>query len=164
MHDLNSVIQALDLQPHPEGGFYKEVHRSKTIIKDAIHSKDKSAYTSIYYLLTGKDFSSWHRIRSDETWFFHLGCDVLIYFFDEHRCLQTIALGIASKKLQATIPANTWFAARPVVDNSFCLVSCAVAPGFEFDEFEIAKRDELLKLFGTSAENIQMIKALTRDE
>jgi len=164
MHDLNSVIHALDLQPHPEGGFYKEVHRSKTIVKDAVHSKDKSAYTSIYYLLAGKDFSSWHRIKSDETWFFHLGCDVFIYFFDEHLCLQKITLGMASKRLQATIPANTWFAARPVVDDSFCLVSCAVAPGFEFDEFEIAKRDQLLKSFGSSAENIQLIKALTREE
>ena len=164
MHDLSSVIHALDLQPHPEGGFYKEVHRSKTIVKDAVHSKDKSAYTSIYYLLAGKDFSSWHRIKSDETWFFHLGCDVFIYFFDEHLCLQKITLGMASKRLQATIPANTWFAARPVVDDSFCLVSCAVAPGFEFDEFEIAKRDQLLKSFGSSAENIQLIKALTREE
>ena len=164
MHDLNSVIHALDLQPHPEGGFYKEVHRSKTIVKDAVHSKDKSAYTSIYYLLAGKDFSSWHRIKSDETWFFHLGCDVFIYFFDEHLCLQKITLGMASKRLQATIPANTWFAARPAVDDSFCLVSCAVAPGFEFDEFEIAKRDQLLKLFASSAENILLIKALTRDE
>ena len=164
MHDLNSVIRALELQPHPEGGFYKEVHRSNTIVKDTVNSKDKSAYTSIYYLLAEKDFSSWHRIQSDETWFFHLGCDVFIYFFDEQNCLQKIALGMKSTRLQATIPANTWFAARPAVENSFCLVSCAVAPGFEFDEFEIARRDQLLKLFGTSAENIQMIKALTRDE
>ena len=164
MFDLNSVIHALDLQPHPEGGFYKEVYRSKTIIRDLVSPKDKSAYTSIYYLLAGKDFSSWHRIKSDETWFFHLGCDVFIYFFDEQNCLQTIALGMESKRLQATIPANTWFAARPAIENAFCLVSCAVAPGFEFDEFEIAKRDQLLKLFGNSAENIQTIKALTRNE
>jgi predicted cupin superfamily sugar epimerase len=164
MHDLNSVIHALDLQPHPEGGFYKEVYRSKTIIRDLVSPKDKSAYTSIYYLLAGKDFSSWHRIKSDETWFFHLGCDVFIYFFDEQHYLQTIVLGMGSKRLQATIPANTWFAARPATENTFCLVSCTVAPGFEFDEFEIAKRDQLLKLFGNSAENIQTIKALTRNE
>jgi predicted cupin superfamily sugar epimerase len=164
MHDLNSVIHALDLQPHPEGGFYKEVYRSKTIIRDLVSPKDKSAYTSIYYLLAGKDFSSWHRIKSDETWFFHLGCDVFIYFFDEQHYLQTIVLGMGSKRLQATIPANTWFAARPATENAFCLVSCTVAPGFEFDEFEIAKRDQLLKLFGNSAENIQTIKALTRNE
>jgi len=164
MFDLNSVIHALDLQPHPEGGFYKEVYRSKMIVRDLVSTKDKSAYTSIYYLLAGKDFSCWHRIKSDETWFFHLGCDVFIYFFDEQNCLQTIALGMESKRLQATIPANTWFAARPAIENAFCLVSCAVAPGFEFDEFEIAKRDQLLKLFGNSAENIQIIKALTRNE
>jgi len=64
--------------------------------------------------------------------------------------------------LQATIPANTWFAAKPVEENSFCLVSCAVAPGFEFADFEIGKRNSLLNEFGNSASNIKAIEALTR--
>ena len=162
MQDIHTIIDALNLEPHPEGGFYKEMHRSKTTVQDLKGSRIKSAHTSIYYLLSGKDFSSWHRIKSDETWYFHLGCDVLIYFFDENKLLHSIQVGMASKNLQATIPAHTWFAAKPLNENAFCLVSCAVAPGFEFVDFEIARREDLSKEFGGSTENAQIIEALTR--
>jgi len=161
MQTIDSLVNDLQLLPHPEGGFYREMYRSPTIVNGdgLVH---KSAYTSIYYLLSGNDFSSWHRIKSDETWYFHSGCDVIIYFFDQNKALQTIHLGMDSKCLQATIPANTWFAAKPVNENSFCLVSCAVAPGFEFADFEIGKRHYLLSQFGNSKGNIQAIEALTR--
>ena len=164
MQDFNSIIEDLNLLPHPEGGFYKETHRSNITVNSALHSGEKSAYTAIYYLLGAKDFSSWHRIRSDETWFFHLGCDVLIYFFDEEKTLQIIQLGIESKNLQLTIPANTWFAAKPMDETSFSLVSCAVGPGFEFGDFEIGNRKTLLNMFGGITQNTQAIEALTRVE
>jgi predicted cupin superfamily sugar epimerase len=161
MQTANSPVEDLRLLPHPEGGFYSEMYRSPTIVNsDGLDQK--SAYTSIYYLLSGNDFSSWHRIKSDETWYFHSGCDVTIYFFDQNKALQIIELGLDSKCLQATIPANTWFAAKPVTENSFCLVSCAVAPGFEFVDFEIGKRDSLLGEFGNNKDSIKVIKALTR--
>lgn len=162
MQTVNSLVEDLQLLPHPEGGFYKEMYRSPTII-NADGLVQKSAYTSIYYLLSGDDFSSWHRIKSDETWYFHSGCDVAIYLFDQHKALQTIQLGLNSKCLQATIAANTWFAAKPMQENAYCLVSCAVAPGFEFADFEIGKRDSLLNEFGHSAGNIKAIESLTRD-
>jgi hypothetical protein len=162
MQDLQTIIEALSLAPHPEGGFYKEMHRSDSIVETLNNSGNKSAYTSIYYLLSGTDFSAWHRIKSDETWYFHLGCDVLIYFFDANKALQTIQLGMGSKALQGTIPAHTWFAAKPLSEDAFCLVSCAVAPGFEFDDFELGRREALELEFGHSAQNIQMIQALTR--
>ena len=162
MHDIHTIINTLNLEPHPEGGFYKEMYRSETNAKDLIGSSNKSALTSIYYLLAGKDFSAWHRIQSDETWYFHLGCDVLIYFFDENKLLRTKQIGMTSKNLQATIAAHTWFAAKPLSENDFSLVSCAVAPGFEFDAFEIGKREELTKEFGGSVENMQIIHGLTR--
>jgi len=161
MQTVKSLVDHLKLLPHPEGGFYREMYRSPTIVSSS-SAERKSAYTSIYYLLSGEDFSSWHRIKSDETWYFHSGCDVTIYFFDESKELQTIQLGLESKCLQATIPANTWFAAKPIHQNSFCLVSCAVAPGFEFADFEIGKRDSLLSEFGHSSNNINSIEALTR--
>jgi len=163
MHDFQSIIDTLSLEPHPEGGFYKEMHRSEITVKGFIDPSNKCAHTSIYYLLSGNDFSAWHRIKSDETWYFHLGCDLLIYFFDEDELLRTIQMGVASKNLQATIPANTWFAAKPLNENAYCLVSCAVAPGFEFDDFEIAMRGDLLNQFGNTTKSIQMIKALTRE-
>lgn len=161
MQTLKSLVEDLNLLPHPEGGFYKEMYRSPTIV-NADGLVQKSAYTSIYYLLSGNDFSSWHRIKSDETWYFHRGCDVIIYFFDQNKALQTIQLGLNSKCLQATIPANTWFAAKPTQQDSFCLVSCAVAPGFEFADFEIGKRDSLQSEFGHSADGRDAIEALTR--
>jgi predicted cupin superfamily sugar epimerase len=162
MQDMNSMIEALSLLPHPEGGFYKETYRSKITIQSTHHAGEKSAYTAIYYLLGGKDFSSWHRIQSDETWFFHSGCDVSIYFFDDQKVLRIEQLGMASMNLQFTIPANTWFAAKPMDETSFSLVSCAVGPGFEFDDFEIGKRNALLAEFGDSTQNIQAINTLTR--
>jgi len=161
MQTINSLVEDLKLLPHPEGGFYREMYRSPTIV-NADGLVQKSAYTSIYYLLSGNDFSSWHRIRSDETWYFHSGCDVIIYSFSENKALQTIQLGLDAKCLQATIPANTWFAAKPTQQNSFCLVSCAVAPGFEFADFEIGERDSLLDEFGRSDDNLKAIESLTR--
>jgi hypothetical protein len=86
----------------------------------------------------------------------------MIYFFDQNKALQTIQLGLDSKCLQATIPANTWFAAKPIQENAFCLVSCAVAPGFEFADFEIGKRDSLLGEFGHLADGKKAIESLTR--
>lgn len=162
MQDISAIIDTLNLQPHPEGGFYKEMYRSGNMVQCLSSSKAKTAHTSIYYLLSGKDFSSWHRIKSDETWYFHLGCDLHIYFFDKNKVLQTGQLGLQSKKFQLTIPADTWFAAKPLNENAFCLVSCAVAPGFEFNDFEIARRDDLLAELGGSAENNEIIVALTR--
>ena len=161
MQTIDSLVNDLKLLPHPEGGFYREMYRSPTIV-NANGLAQKSAHTSIYYLLSGDDFSSWHRIKSDETWYFHSGGDVVIYFFDLNKALQTIQLGLDSKCLQATIPANTWFAAKPISQNSFCLVSCAVAPGFEFTDFEIGQRDSLLNEFGSSLDGIKAIETLTR--
>lgn len=161
MQTIDSLVNDLKLLPHPEGGFYREMYRSPTIV-NADGLLQKSAYTSIYYLLSGDDFSAWHRIKSDETWYFHSGGDVIIYFFDEDKVLQNIKLGLGSQCLQATIPANTWFAAKPISKNSFCLVSCAVAPGFEFTDFEIGQRDSLLNQFGGSLDGSKAIEALTR--
>ena len=162
MLDFDSIIEDLNLIPHPEGGFYKETYRSNITVNSALHSGEKSAYTAIYYLLGGKDFSSWHRIQSDETWFFHSGCDVLIHFFDDKKVLQIIPLGMESQNLQLTISSNTWFAAKPMDQTSFSLVSCAVAPGFEFSDFEIGDRNTLLNEFGGIAKNTQAIEAFTR--
>jgi predicted cupin superfamily sugar epimerase len=162
MHELKRIIDLLELQPHPEGGFYREMHRSTKSIKDASTLSNKCAYTTIYYLLSGDDFSAWHRIQSDETWFYHLGCDLLVYYFDEKHTLQTIEVGMESMNLQATIPANTWFAARPKTQQAFTLVSCAVAPGFEFSEFEIGTSQKLLNIYGGSDINLKAIQLLTR--
>jgi predicted cupin superfamily sugar epimerase len=161
MQEIDSLVETLHLEPHPEGGFYREIYRSSTIVKD-LDQDDKSAFTSIYYLLSGRDFSSWHRIKSEEAWYFHIGCDILIHYFDQNKLLQTVQLGLDSQHFQFTIPANTWFAAKPINKNSFCLVSCAVAPGFEFNDFEIGKRENLLQEFGQFSHQVEIIETLSR--
>jgi predicted cupin superfamily sugar epimerase len=162
MYEINEIVDVLKLEPHPEGGFYREMYRSEVRVSDLSLAGNKSAHTSIYYLLSGKDFSAWHRIKSDETWYFHLGCDLLIYFIDQNKMVRTVRIGMEFNSFQATIPANTWFAAKPLNEDAYCLVSCAVAPGFEFEDFEMGKRDALIKEFGMSAENTKLIEALTR--
>ena len=161
MQDINTVIESLQLEPHPEGGFYREMHRASSLVKEA-NGSTKNAYSSIYYLLSGNDFSAWHRIQSDETWFFHLGCDIAIHYFDDQAMLKTVQIGLGSTQFQVTIPAGTWFAAKPVRADTFCLVSCVVGPAFTFTEFEMAKRQSLLDAFGTTALHKEAIVVFTR--
>jgi predicted cupin superfamily sugar epimerase len=161
MNDMNAVIDALQLEPHPEGGFYKEMHRANSLMRES-NGNNKNAYSSIYYLLSGHDFSAWHRIQSDETWFFHLGCDITIHYFDSKNKLTAVQIGLESKQFQATILANTWFAAKPLIAQSFSLVSCVVSHAFTFTEFEMGQRQLLLDSYGTSEKHNEAIRALTR--
>ena len=161
MQGIHAVINSLQLEGHPEGGFYKEMHRASAQIREA-NGNSNNAYSSIYYLLSGHDFSAWHRIQSDETWFFHLGCDIAIHYFDAQNALATVQIGLESMQFQVTIPAGTWFAAKPVRADAFCLVSCVVGPAFTFTEFEMGQQQALLDCYGTSEKHINAIRALTR--
>lgn len=163
MSEQQQLIEQHGLVPHPEGGFFAEVHRAKHRVKTGAGSPERSAYTSIYYLLAGDDFSAWHRIQSDETWFFHSGCDLSIYSFAENGQLQTQHLGIESGCFQLTIAARTWFAAQPARADSCSFVSCVVAPGFEFEDFELGSRQLLLEAYGQSSESRAKIEAFTRE-
>ena len=162
MKDANDLSARFYLQPHPEGGHYREMHRSPHRVLSHRHGAARSAYTSIYFLLPPRGFSAWHRITSDETWFHHAGGDVLILYFDTHGSLQTVTLGLGSGHMQFTVPANTWFAARPADSNAFAFVSCVVGPGFEFADFELATPEALRAEFGTTPENLSAIEAFCR--
>jgi predicted cupin superfamily sugar epimerase len=137
------LIRILQLQPHPEGGYYKETYRSRESVDTANGSRNVS--TAIYYLLQDEDRSNFHRIKSDELWFFHFGT-ALEFLYIKERKLETVTLGsdvAHGEALQAVIPAGTWFAARVKNKKGFALVSCTVAPGFDFTDFELANREEL---------------------
>ncbi len=162
MKDANDIILRFDLLPHPEGGHYREMHRSAHSVVSPRHGGARSAYTSIYFLLPPGGFSAWHRITSDETWFHHAGGDVLILYFDTSGSLQTVTLGLESGHMQFTVPANTWFASRPADSNAFSFVSCVVGPGFEFADFELASREALRTEFGTTPEHVSAIEAFCR--
>ncbi|MBW4888561.1 cupin domain-containing protein [Mucilaginibacter sp. HMF5004] len=138
-------IKHLQLQPHPEGGYYKEVFRSAMDVVRTTSQGVKQACTSIYYLLEGEDYSGFHRILSDEIWYFHKGVPLYIHAIDTegnyvvHELSDTI-----TGNLSVVIEAGQWFAAEIPSADGFVLVSCAVAPAFDFNEFEMAKREELL--------------------
>jgi predicted cupin superfamily sugar epimerase len=150
------IVERLGLQEHPEGGFYKETYRSNQNIET-----DKNVFrnisTAIYFLLENENISLFHRIKSDELWFFHQGEALEIVFIKEG-VLNTIILGNNlenGEMVQATIPANTWFASRVKNLKGYSLVSCTVAPGFDFADFELAKREDLINEFPNLKETIE---------
>lgn len=145
-------IRELDLEKHPEGGYFKEVYRSPEVIGSlpGRYSGERVFSTSIYYLLEGDQFSAFHRIQSDEIWHFYEGCHLLIYIIDGKGHLEKVTLGrdiTNGQKLQHVIERGQWFAARPSDRNSFSLVGCTVAPGFDFRDFELGESERLFKKY-----------------
>jgi uncharacterized protein len=141
-------INHLDLQTHPEGGYYKEVFRSGIAVNKTNSAAVRQACTSIYYLLEGKDYSGFHRLASDEIWYFHKGAPLLIQVINIVGDYYNYELSDADTgNLSVVIEAGLWFAAEVPSGTGFTLVSCAVAPGFEFAEFEMAELDFMAKLY-----------------
>lgn len=154
MQDGTHWIMKLNLQPHPEGGHFREIYRSSEEA-EGITLRDKrkgvrNLATSIYYLLRSGERSCFHRLRSDEVWYFHVGSPLHIYTIDIHGTLKTITLGIHPEQHQVpqiVIPAGTIFGALVTESNSYSLVSCMVAPGFSFEDFEMISREHMLDKF-----------------
>ncbi|RMD50451.1 MAG: cupin domain-containing protein [Ignavibacteria bacterium] len=162
MSELEKLIEKLQLIPHPEGGYYKETFRSNDTVKiereNTNHSRN--TLTSIYYLLSGKDKSHFHKIKSDEIWYHHSGCDVLIHIITNDGELKTEKLG-PNGNHQVVVTKEQWFAAELVNKNEFALVGCAVAPGFDFSDFTLGSRNELIKSF---PQHKEVIEKFTRSE
>ena len=158
-------IKYLQLLPHPEGGYYKESYRSSGILSASClpaFGGDRSFSTAIYFLLEQGDFSAFHRIKSDECWHFYEGGTLLIHMLQQNGKYICKRLGKNledGEALQFVVPAGAWFASEPVVGASFALVGCTVAPGFDFEEFEMAKKESLLQEF---PEHTSLINRLCR--
>ncbi len=147
--DAQYWIKELELISHPEGGYYKEVYRDLGLIKQEALESDFSGSrhfsTAIYYLLANGDYSCFHRIKSDELWHFYAGDTVNIYYLDKD-LLHTLKLGVNIEKGESPlciVPKNTWFAAELQTTNSFALMGCTVAPGFDFADFKKATKADL---------------------
>lgn len=160
-------IKHLKLAQHPEGGYYREVYRSDEIVnKKGLpnrYSSFRSFSTSIYFLLESNRFSAFHRIKSDETWHFYEGSPLLLYIILTNGKLITVRLGQnpENKELfQFTVPKGSWFAAHPNSPDSFSLLGCTVAPGFDFDDFEMGEKTYLLKKFPSCSELINRFTIL----
>lgn len=137
-------VERLKMLPHPEGGYYCEHFRSQQQVTRANTSVTRSACTSIHYLLEGCDFSGFHRLLSDEIWYFHTGAPLYVHVItsDGEYSLNELSFS-GSGSLTLTVPAGCWFASEIPSKTGFSLVSCAVAPGFEFSEFEMGAKDDL---------------------
>ncbi len=166
MKNAEFWIKKLGLQKHPEGGWFKEAYRSGEFIrKEHLPERFKGERhhsTSIYFLITTAEFSAFHRIKSDELWHFYDGSAITIHMIDDAGKYSNVTLGKNIDKgevLQYAIPQGVWFAAEIEEKDSYSLVGCTVAPGFHFDDFELAKREELVKLF---PKHKKVIERLTR--
>ncbi len=151
----------LQLTPHPEGGYFKETYRAESVLTTAAGERNVS--TAIYFLLENDNFSAFHRIKSDEAWHFYDGDPLTVYIIQADGRLQEIHLGldlVAGQVPQAVVPANCWFASRVSPGGQFSLVGCTVAPGFDFADFEMAKRKALINEFPSLSD---VITSLTRN-
>lgn len=144
-NDCSKTDTTIQPATHPEGGWYKETYKSSEhIAADALPAKfggDRVFSTAIYFLLGRGNFSTFHRIKSDQCWHFYAGNCLQIYVIQIDGMLDIIELGNDIEKgqlFQYVVPANCWFASRLAPGSSFCFVGCTVAPGFDFADFEMA--------------------------
>ncbi len=131
------LIEALSLSPHPEGGHYKELHRSALTVTAG--GSPRSAITCIYFLLARGEVSRWHRLHAGDELWHHLEGDPLELLIADAE-LSTVrrsTLGRLSGEVkpQEIVPAGCWQAARPL--GAYALLGCSVGPGFEFSDFQM---------------------------
>jgi predicted cupin superfamily sugar epimerase len=159
-------IETLNLIPHPEGGYYRETYRSElSIAREALPPQFTGARlvsTAIYFLLEGENFSAFHRLRSDELWHLYRGSPIIVHVIAPDGEYSEIRLGSdpdAGEVFQAVVKAGDWFASRVRDSKSWALAGCTVSPGFDFADFEMGKRSELVRLY---PQHRKLIEQLTR--
>jgi predicted cupin superfamily sugar epimerase len=138
MHErATELIRELNLKPHPEGGYFREVFRSEHKVKPLDDRPARSALTAIYFLLVKGQHSRWHRVASDEAWHFHEGDPLVVYWIDGEKGVheEVLASGPPNGHPLCVVPAGCWQAAQP--RGQYSLVGCTVGPGFDFEDFEI---------------------------
>jgi predicted cupin superfamily sugar epimerase len=137
MPSAADMIRLLELEPHPEGGHYRQTFR------DARMVDGRAASTAIYFLLARGERSHWHRVDAVEIWHYYAGAPIeLEIAASAQRPIERLILGpdiAAGERPQAVVPVHAWQAARSLGD--WTLVGCTVAPGFEFKGFELAPKD-----------------------
>jgi predicted cupin superfamily sugar epimerase len=157
--DARAVVGALGLSPHPDGGFFRETFRAPLAV-DAPQGT-RAASTAIYFLLAAGSFSALHRVRSDEVWHHYDGDPVELYTLRDDGEPSVVRLGrdlARGDRPQVVVPAGVWQAAVPVGER-FALCGCTVAPGFDFADFELPSRAQLIGRFPQVRE---LVERLTR--
>ncbi|XP_050215823.1 uncharacterized protein LOC126666939 [Mercurialis annua] len=185
MASVTEIVKKLNLQPHPEGGFYCETFRDTSVTLSTsqlpcAYKVDRAVSTAIYFLLPSGHVSHLHRIPCAETWHFYLGEPLTVLELNESdgeaklTCLGSDIIG-GNQQVQYTVPPNVWFGAFPTNDfiisadgavaksaprdgqSHYSLVGCTCAPAFQFQDFELARRPELLSRFPNHEHLISML-------
>ncbi|MDR9441840.1 MAG: cupin domain-containing protein [Schleiferiaceae bacterium] len=165
-YPLEDLVAHFQLQPHPEGGYFRETYRSETTLPaeqlSGDHSGPRNLSTCIYFLLTAGNFSAFHRIQQDEGWHFYHGAPLLLHIITPEGHYQKHHIGTdfrAGQVPQYVVPGGCWFAAEVTTARAYSFIGCTVAPGFHFDDFELARRQELQAAF---PQHQALIERLTR--
>ena len=151
MYTGKYFIEKLGLKEHPEGGYYSECLKSSDIIDahsvDAAFGGDRRLWTSIYFLLKDREVSRFHRITSDEIWYSHSGTPLVIHIITKEGELKKVRLGLDAEREeqpQVLVPKGCIFGA--LMDGpGYSLVGCMVSPGFDYEDFELLSREDLIK-------------------
>ena len=164
--DAKYWIDKLGLVPHPEGGHFRQTYRAEVEIdRNALPAGfggSRAVATAIYFLLEKESFSAFHRLKSDEMWHFYAGGGLAVHVIATGGAYSRILLGgdpEAGEEFQAIVRAGCWFASEVRAGQSWALVGCTVSPGFDFADFELAKRDELVRRY---PQHREVIERLTR--
>lgn len=159
-------IEKLGLQPHPEGGFFRQTYKSELMIAGEVlpgFTGARAASTAIYFLLEGDNFSAFHRLQSDEVWHFYAGSALTVHVISSGGEYSTILLGNDTESgqvFQSIVRAGCWFASHVWDWKGWALVGCTVAPGFEFEDFEMGSRERLVREYPQHA---HLITRLSRE-
>jgi predicted cupin superfamily sugar epimerase len=145
--EVEKLIKHYQLEVHPEGGFFRQTYQASESCKNA-EGQTRSCSTSIYFLLPEGHKSHFHRLKSDEVWHFHQGSSLTVVEITKQGQLIQTTLGqdySKGEKLQHVVPAGRWFGSYS--NGKYSLVGCTVSPGFDYADFELTKRTDLVHQF-----------------
>lgn len=143
--DAQYWIARLKLEPHPEGGYFRQIIKSKHQV-----AKDIPIYTSIYYLLKSGQYSAFHKLVSDEIWHYYHASPMELTIINQNGVLTNDIID-GQNSFLTVVPGEHWFMARPILENSYSLVGCTMSPGFTMKGFELGSKKELSNLFSQHA-------------
>ena len=164
---MNAIEWAkkLDLQPHPEGGYFKETYAAPETT--LLNGHERSCATSILFLLTATNPSHLHRLKSDEIWYYHVGHSLTVHLIHPDGTYQAVKLGLGENELlQFTVPRGVIFGSSIDSDDpdDFAVVSCHVSPGFDYADFELFTQEALLAEYPQHADIIHKMAFATLNE
>lgn len=161
------LVKTLNLAPHPYGGFFREVQRSAINVKPLTDDRGpRSAVTAIYVVMRHDDINPWHKLKSDETFFYHKGDSLKLYLIDEEGKLTCKIVGDTLQDPNASyaqvVPAGMWFAGEVLEksESSYVFFTASISPGFHFDDSQLGHVGKLSEMFPEHKELIERLSIM----